>query len=231
MDAPALDAHWLADARGTDLFARFTDQEIVLVTRCLGTRTRTFAAGEVLVRAGDPLTEVGVVLDGQVQVTAAAVTGSRLLLGRLGAGDVFGVDLLADDRSRTARTVTAATDGRALLVAMGRIVHADGPLCTLRSGVVENLMRIALRQNRHLERQLDIVSLRSLRRRICRFLAWQQETHRSARFTVDYSRAELADFLNVDRSALSRELSRMREERLIDFHRNSFDVRADLDAA
>ena len=222
---------WLADARGTDLFAGLTDAEILSVTTCLGTRRRDFTTGDVLTRVGETLTEVGLVLAGEVRVSTAGSHGPGLLVGRFGPGEVFGVDLLADERNRTGRTVTAATDGRALMVAMGRIVHADGPLCTLRSSVVENLMRIALRRNRQLQQQLDIVSSRSLRARICRFLAWQQEAHRSTRFTVDYSRAELAEFLNADRSALSRELSRMRDDGLIDFHRNSFDVREDLDAA
>lgn len=228
---PVTGPRWLDDVRTTHLFAGFTDDEIERVTRCLGTRERPFAAGEVLVRAGEPLTEVGLLLDGEVQVSTAESDGSRLLVGRFGPGEVFGVDLLADERQRTARTVTAATGGRALMVAMGRIVHAEGPLCALRSGVVENLMRITLQRNGQLQRQLAIVSSRSLRTRICRFLLWQQETAGATRFTVAYSRAELAEFLNVDRSALSRELSRMREDRLIDFHRNSFDVRADLEAA
>lgn len=226
-----MSAQWLTEARGTDLFAGFTDADILRVTGCLGARRRDFAAGDVLTRAGDPLTEVGLVLAGEIRVSTAGIQGTGLLVGRFGPGEVFGVDLLADDRNRTGRTVIAATDGQALMVAMGRILHAEGPLCALRSGVVENLMRIALRRNRQLQRQLDIVASRSLRARICQFLAWQQETHRSARFTVAYSRAELAEFLNADRSALSRELSRMRDEDLIDFHRNSFDVRGDLSAA
>lgn len=111
---------------------------------------------------------------------------------------------------------------RVLLIGMDKIVHPDGPLCDLRSRVVENLFRIMAAKNRYLEQYLRLMMRKSLRAKLTGFLEMEAQRSGSRTFTVPLNRTQLAEFLNADRAALSRELGRMKAEGLVDYHRNSF---------
>ncbi|WP_182347168.1 Crp/Fnr family transcriptional regulator [Tomitella gaofuii] len=221
---------WITQAAESELFAGFSEPEIAQVTDCLGARFVAFTRGQVLARGNSHASAVGLVLSGSVYANAYDENGSRNLVSAMSSGDVFAEDLLAHALNHTEHTVTGAGPGRAMLLGMHKIVHAQGPLCPLRSRVVENLFRIMAAKNRMLQNKLQIVSRKSLRDRIVLFLEEQQQRAASPRFTVLFSRAELADYLNADRAALSRELTRMRALGLIDFHRNSFTVKPGLAA-
>lgn len=215
---------WVPRLTGSSLFAGFTDAEVVQVTDCLGARVVRFDSGQTLMRGGSQTGAVGLVLTGSVFASTHDADGARHLVSAMAAGEVFAEDMLTHERQRTAHTVTGARAGEALLLGMDKIVHSPGPLCHLRSRVVENMFQVMSAKNRMLQRKLQIVSRKSLRDRVVLFLAEQQRANNSADFTVVFTRAELADYLGVDRAALSRELMRMKAQGLIDFHRSSFTV-------
>lgn len=213
-------AAWTDTALSAALFAGFCAEELRRVTACLGVRVRPFTQGETLIRAGDPIASVGLVLHGSVYSSALTQDGSRNLVTTASAREVFGEELLGGGRAQL--TVTGATTGEVLELGMGQILHPDGPLCTLRSAVVENLFHIMATKNRQLRAKVELLASKSLREKIMIFLREQQDLTSSRQFTVVFSRTELADYLNADRTALSRELARMRAAGLIDYHRNSF---------
>ncbi|MCZ4077540.1 Crp/Fnr family transcriptional regulator [Rhodococcus sp. H36-A4] len=230
-DSGIEDRAWLPDVMGSELFAGFTVEEITMVTECLGARLISFDHGQVLMRGNSQTNVVGLVIDGSVFASTIDGKGVRNLVSAVEAQDVFAEDMLAHELHHTENTVTGAIPGRALFLGMDKIVRAPGPLCHLRSRVVENLFRVMSTKNRMLHEKLSMVSRKSLRERIVLFLGDQQERTASSQFTVIFSRAELADYLNVDRTALSRELMRMKHEGLIDFYRNSFSIKLPLTAA
>ena len=84
--------------------------------------------------------------------------------------------------------------------------------------MIQNISRKYFAQNK----RMDILMLKSVRSKVMSYLEWQKNAHNSNSFEIDLDRRLLADFLGVERSALSRELSRMKKDRLIDFHKNSF---------
>ncbi|WP_038172176.1 Crp/Fnr family transcriptional regulator [Tomitella biformata] len=215
---------WVRQVAGSALFAGFEESEIVQVTDCLGAQRVRFGSGETLVAGNSRTSVVGLVLDGSVFASTHDANGTRHLVSAMTAGEVFAEDMLTHDLQHTEHSVTGARPGEALLLGMEKIVHSTGPLCHLRSRVVENLFRVMSAKNRMLQAKLRIVSRKSLRDRVVLFLAEQQRAHGSADFTVVFSRAELADYLGVDRAALSRELMRMKGQGLIDFHRSTFTV-------
>lgn len=231
LDSKILDRTWVPDAVGSALFTGFTEDEITMVIECLGAQLISFDHGQILMRADSPASVVGLVIHGSVFASTVDEKGTRNLVNAVEAGDVFAEDMLAHEFHHTENTVTGATAGRALLLGMDKIVRAPGPLCHLRSRVVENLFRVISTKNRMLHEKLSMVSRKSLRDRIILFLAEQQRKNASPQFTVVFSRAELADYLNVDRTALSRELMRMKHQGLIDFHRNSFSITSNLTAS
>lgn len=215
---------WATSALTADLFSGFDADELRRVTDCLGMRVRTFARGETLLASGERPRSVTLVLDGTVYASRLDEHGSRDLVAAIGMGEVFGENVLSEPDGASRVTVTGAVPGEVLELGMDKIVDPGGPLCELRSRVVENLLRIMAVRTRRLGAKLELLGTRSLRERIARFLHEEQECAGSPQFTIVFSRAELADYLGADRAALSRELARMKAAGLIDYHRNSFAV-------
>lgn len=204
------------------MFHGFSDRDIVEVTRPLAPRVRAFDRGESLITAGAGCTAAGVVLAGTAFSFAIATDGTRHLVAALGAGSAFTECQPTDSAARPPFCIIGATPGRALVVGTDTIVLARTPLRPLQCRLAENLLRVADEHGRSLADKLAVVSTKSLRERIVLFLEQQALRQGHRQFTIEFSRAELADYLTADRAALSRELSRMRDEQLIDFHRNSF---------
>lgn len=206
----------------TALFDGFSCDEIVDVLDCLGCRKKPFTRGDVLVRVGQVRCEIGVVISGSVLVSTVGADGVAHATQMVGRGEIYGEDLLWSRDRRAQYNVIAATSGSALLVGMMPIIQPQTPLCRLRSAVVENLFKTMAIKNRDLHRHLDVVTEKSLRDKVTAFLWHEAAKNNSLMFSLNFTRQELADHLNADRSALSRELSRMKTDGLIDYYRDSF---------
>lgn len=223
---PCITPAWEDTALESGLFAGFDREELRRVVTCLGVRVRSFGKGETLVAGGVQVTSIGLLLRGSAYNSRLNENGSRDIVGPVLVHDVFAEDALVAAGSRSILTVTGSEAGQVLELGSGRILNPGGPLCELRSRLVENLFRIVVAKNQQLQSKLEMLATKSLRERISLFLNAEQLARGSRQFTVIFSRAELADYLNADRAALSRELARMKAERLIDFHRSSFAILA-----
>ncbi|HCG46966.1 helix-turn-helix domain-containing protein [Corynebacterium flavescens] len=206
----------------SDVFVGFSSPELLRISRCLGIREKRVQRGDVLSREGESLSHIGIVLEGTLFSKSKSIEGSTHLTEIINPGQVFGEDLLWDRKQRTHRTVPASTSATVLLLGMKRIYDPDGPLCDLRLRMVENLFKVVNEKNRRLELHLRMMLRKSLRERLTLFLKDQSAQQQSPMFTIPLRRNELAEHLNVDRTALSRELSKMKSDHLIDYHRNSF---------
>lgn len=214
----------LAGRTGPELFRGFTAAEITRVTSCLGTRHQSFVPGQILAHVGEPIHAVGLVRQGTVLATTSDTEGNRRVVEVVTPGQVFGEEVLWATTGCASRTMTAAQPGQVLLIGMSKILKPEGTLCELRSRVVENLFRIMGEKNRKLQEHLQVLSHKSLRARLSAFLTQRAMDNESEIFTLTLNRAELAEHLNADRAALSRELSRMKSEGLIDYQRSSFRI-------
>jgi len=218
----------------TALFNGLTPEETIRALLCLDCQLRHFARKQIIYRGNEPIQTIGLVLSGVVNVIKADTSGSQAILSEAIEGEIIGeISLQPSEKSYTDEescessfSVTAAEDCEILFVHTGKIVQTNlgGGDCELRSRVIENLLTLILAKNRGLYRKLDLVSHRSLRSRILRYLELQAKRNHSAAFIIPFNRAEFADYLMVDRSALSRELRRMADDGLIVFSRNRFEL-------
>ena len=184
-------------------------------------QVKTFAPKEVIAHAGERSTSIGVVIDGAVLARNIDADGDTLLLDVNGRSEAFGADILWATGNITNYTVCALDYCQVLMVGMDKIVHAEGALCELRTRVVENLFSVMTEKNRKMEEHLRLVALKSLRSRLELFLKAQHSslTLRCLRCPLV---VEMADHLHAI-AALSRELSRMKAEGLIDYHATALD--------
>uniref|UniRef100_UPI003FF09239 Crp/Fnr family transcriptional regulator n=1 Tax=Gemmiger formicilis TaxID=745368 RepID=UPI003FF09239 len=207
--------------RRTSLLRGMTDAELDTLMACFAPRVRRYAKGELLLMAGYETHEVGLVLEGAITASKPLADGSTVVMARMGPGGVF-ADVLAGGRSRSPVNVSAAEACLALYLPCEALLRPCAALHSAHLKLLQNWLETISDKYFALDRRLELICCKSLRGRICMWLLEQRERCGADTFSTAMTRTELAAFLNCDRSALSRELSRMQEEGLIELFRGSF---------
>ena len=211
--------NYLPLLQSTSLFTGIPTDQLQVLLAQLGAVVRSYGKGEALVLAGEPNRRVGVVLTGMLEAYRPAPGGARIPITHMEPGGVFG-DVLGGSSLASPVTVLAAAPCEVLLIPYERLLLSDGSPAHQRA--LQNLVRTISDKYFALDRRLELICCKSLRGRICMWLLEQRERCGADTFSTAMTRTELAAFLNCDRSALSRELSRMQEEGLIELFRGSF---------
>ncbi len=205
------------------LFSGMTEEDFIRALTLLEANRRSYARGEYLCRMGEGLFAFGVVLLGTVQVYSDDPDGRGMMMANVAEGGSFG-ESLAFLHTNTAPVHILTTTGCEVLwlhTAALRAPSADPFLFALRDRFTAMLATRTLEMND----RIQILSRLTLREKLTTFFAeWEKRTG-SRTFTVPFDRAALADYLGTNRAALSRELSRMQDEGLIEFYKNSFKIR------
>lgn len=218
--------NYLPLLQSTSLFAGLTAEQLQMLLAKLGAVVRSYGKGEVLVQAGAANRRVGIVLNGELEAYRPAPGGARIPITHMGSGGVFG-DVLGGSSLASPVTVLAATTCEVMLIPYERLLLSDGSPEHQR--VLQNLVRTISDKYFSLSRRVDLLVLKSLRAKVCAYLLSEAEHAGSLTFSIPFSRIQLADYLNCDRSALSRELSLMQREGLLDTYKSSFKL-LDADA-
>ena len=207
--------------RRTSLLRGMTDAELDTLMACFAPRVRRYAKGELLLMAGYETHEVGLVLEGAITASKPLADGSTVVMARMGAGGVF-AEVLAGGRSRSPVNVSAAEACLALYLPCEALLRPCAALHSAHLKLLQNWLETISDKYFALDRRVELLICKSLRARISLWLL--DEAHRagSDTFTTPLTRAGLAEYLNCDRSALSRELSRMQHDGLIETWRSSF---------
>jgi len=200
--------------RSTSLFTGIEDDALRVLLSELGAVIRSYGKGEALVQVGMPNRRVGIVLTGSIEAYRPAPGGARVPITRMGPGGIFG-DVLGGSSLDSPVTVVAASSCEVLLFPYERLLLSDGSAAHQQA--LQNLVRTISDKYFLLSRRVDLLVLKSLRAKVCAYLLSEAEQQGSLT-----SRIQLADYLNCDRSALSRELSLMQRDGLLDTYRSSF---------
>ena len=203
------------------LFSGIEGAERESLLGCLQAVRRHYKKGEMVFSAGDA-PAVGLLQSGAVQVLAEDPMGNRTIISRMEAGDIFGEALACAGAEKMPFSVEAAADSEVMLIDVKRILGTCPTACPFHSRLIENLMAILARKNIMLGSKIRHLSRRTTRDKLLSYLTEQAREAGSRSFTIPFNRQELADFLCVDRSAMSSELSRLRAEGVLDYEKNEF---------
>ncbi len=206
------------------LFANITAQELEKLLSCLSIRRRSYFRGETILREGDPLDSIGLVLFGRIQILRNEYDGSRSIVSTFGTGAVFAETFVCAGETVCPVTVTASENSEILFIPYARMIRSCGNTCGFHTQLIENMMRLLAEKNLHLNAKLQIASKRTIRDRVMRYLHTISRETGATNVTIPFSRSDLADYLYVDRSALSRELGRMEADGLIRIDGRSFQI-------
>ncbi|WP_077533839.1 Crp/Fnr family transcriptional regulator [Massiliimalia massiliensis] len=197
------------------LFFGLSDQEIESMLQCLRGKQAAYKKNESVFLAGSPAGEIGVVLEGRVEVSRSDLFGNRAMLAKLSPGELFGEAFACAEVDTLPVDVVSADQSILLLINYRRILSVCPSACTFHSRFVENMLKILARKNLYLNGKIEVLSARTIRDKLTAYLNAQALKESSRCVTLPFNRQELADYLSVDRSAMSREISAMQRDGLI----------------
>ena len=204
------------------LFAGIHPEEKESILKCLSAVEKKYEKGDIIFLAGTEICSMGFILSGSVEISRDDFWGNRQVLGHAGNGELFGEAYACMPGEALMVNVVAAEKSRILFLDIGRILNVCTPACSHHNRLIHNLFFISARKNLLLSRRIFHTTPKSIRGRLLSYLSAQSAAANSLDFTIPFNRQQLADYLNVDRSALSAELSKMQREGLLTTERNHF---------
>lgn len=216
---------YMVQLKQTGLFERLQDEEIIGLMPCFNAYEMTCEKGDILFQAGDPQTTVGIVVRGEIHVQKEDYAGNRFLINVLAAGDMFGEVSAFASLDQWANTVLAGDDSTVIFIKVERISKPCCRVCASHQILIENMLKIVARKALHMNSRINYLKLKGMREKLANYLLEQSAKTGRTTFDLPINRESLADFLNVSRPSMSRELGRMRDEGIIDFYRSSFIIK------
>jgi CRP-like cAMP-binding protein len=206
----------------TKLFSGVGDDDISTMLTCLGARLLTYKKGEHVLRQGEHLSDILVLAEGSLHIQRDDYWGNRSILGHIGVGEIFGEAYVAPESGTLLNDVIAVEDSAVFFFDVKRVISTCSSACRFHTMVVQNLFFAISEKNRGLVQKLDYMSRRTTREKLLSYLSEEAKKQNSASITLPFNRQQLADYLSVDRSAMSNELCKMRDERILEFEKNRF---------
>ena len=206
----------------TQIFAGVGNDEIASMLLCLDAQLHHYKKGEYVLREGEHLSDIMILVNGRLLIQKDDYWGNRSILEQISMGEMFGEAYIAPESGPLLNDVAAAEDSAVIFLNAKRIMTTCSSACRFHTMVVQNLFFSISEKNRKIVRKLSHMSKRSIREKLISYLSEEATRQNSSSFTIAFNRQQLADFLFVDRSAMSNELSKMRKEGLLEFERNRF---------
>ena len=208
--------------RRTRLFAGVGGSEIESMLSCLDARLYTYKKGEYVLRQGEHLSDIIVLVDGNLHIQKDDYWGNRSILGQISVGEMFGEAYVTPESGAVLNDVVALEDSVVVFFDVKRIITTCSSACRFHATVVQNMFYAISEKNRKLVQKLGHMSKRSTREKLISYLSEEAKRQNNSSFTIPFNRQQLADFLSVDRSAMSNELCKMRDDGLLEFEKNMF---------
>lgn len=206
------------------LFDGIESENMDAMLGCTGYHIGSYRKGQVVILEEEQIRHVGIVLSGAVDMVKEDVWGNKTILTRMGKHELFGETFACGDDNRSVVTFSVPEDTEILFIPFHKMMHTCTNACVFHQKLVENMVRIIANKNRELMRKVEIVSKKTLREKILTYLSLQSQIQNSRYFEIPLGRSELAAYLCADRTALTRELARMKADGLIDFDKNLFRI-------
>lgn len=207
--------------RASEVFSGIEPDEIEAMLKCLDADTREYARGEFLLNIGDRSERMGLMLNGSVHVMREDFWGRRDIIAELQPGNTF-AESYACTGAPMSVAVQANSRCRVLYLNVRRVVSVCPSSCAFHTRLIVNLLGAISLNNLRLNEKLSYVTRRTTREKLLAYLSAQARHAGTSSFEVPLNRQQLADYLAVDRSAMSSELGRMRDEGIISFERGRF---------
>ncbi|MBQ7827802.1 MAG: Crp/Fnr family transcriptional regulator [Clostridia bacterium] len=206
------------------LFDGIDESDLLRMLDCLGAKTAFFDKKYTVFAEGKPAKYIGIVLSGSVQVEQLDYYGNRSILSTMGESEIFAEAFACAEVESLPVSVIANEPSEIMFIECSHVLHTCQNGCGFHHQLIFNLMRDLATKTILFHQKIEITSKRTTREKLMTYLMLQAKRAGQSSFDIPYDRQELADFLEVDRSGLSAEISKMKKEGIIDNRKQHFEL-------
>lgn len=205
-----------------NLFHDIKKEDLKIMFSCLGAYTKTYKKNEIIYLENHDIRFIGIILSGRVNMTKEDSNGNNSILAYLKIGDLFGETFACSNLTISKVSFVSANKCKILFIPFHKVLYTCKMTCTFHHRLIENMIEYISTKNVMLMNKIEIISKKTIREKIISYLQLQRENFGCYDFEIELGRVELAEYLCTDRSALTRELNKMKDERIIEFEKNRF---------
>lgn len=218
-----------SEIKKTKIFKEISENDMQALAFCLKIKFRNYNKNDIIISPGQSCEDVVMILKGGVKVENIDAFGDISLITKFKAGDVYGVEKFYSDDKEYSDYLIATENSLVMLINKHRLISPCQNRCKRHEIVIRNLMKMIIERNTQLSTKLKLMSKKNTRAKVLAFLYNQSKLANSAYFDLPYNKTELANYLAVDRSALSTVLSKLRDEGIIDFEKKHFHINKNVE--
>jgi CRP-like cAMP-binding protein len=208
-----------------ELFKNIDESELEQLLMCIRSFKQDFRRGETIFMDTDHIQYVGIVLSGSVHMIKTDIWGKKSIFAFFMPGELFGESFAVQGDTTSAVNFEAAEDTKVLFLSASNIIHSCPNACSFHAQIATNLFRLLGFKNQKFINKLEVLSKGSTRDKLLAYISQLAQEQHSRYVNSPLSRSALAEYLSVNRSAMIRELSRMRNDGIIDFDKDTFIIK------
>ncbi|NLT17963.1 MAG: transcriptional regulator FixK [Firmicutes bacterium ADurb.Bin080] len=208
-----------------ELFSNFDDKEINAIFDCLKGRILKCSRGKILCEQGSAVEEIGIILEGSAVKFFTKANGSKEVEEVLNSGDMFGeIDGYSVERN-SRFSIVAAEDATVLYITVSTIVKQCEKTCSFHQKLLENTLEYMSKKILGMRKDAEYLSIKSMRLKIAKLIYEKYLEQGTTNVSLGINRNEMAEYLNVSRPSMSREMIKMREEGMFDFWKDKITIK------
>ena len=206
------------------LFEEIEEENLTAMLDCLGAKVFSVKKDMTIFQEGTPAKYIGLILSGAVQMVQDDFYGNRSIVTSIGENGLFGESFACAGITSLPVSFIASKDWEIMLIDCKRITNTCCNACSFHKQVIFNLLHLVARKNLDFHQKIEITSKRSTKEKLMTYLLSVAKQTGSSSFTIPYDRQALADYLGVERSAMSDEISKLRKEGIIECQKSHFTI-------
>jgi CRP-like cAMP-binding protein len=206
----------------TKMFSGVAPEDMEELLGCIGARRVDYVKDEFIIEIGGAVSDFGVMLSGHSRSVKWDVNGRAIIISLLEKGSGIGVMLAASPGHKSTVAVQALDDVSVLFVPYSRITNHCAKACARHEKLLRNYVYAVAQKGLELHERIDCLLKPTVREKILTYLRKASREQQNRIISIPFNRNTMAEYLNIDRSALSRELSNMKKEGLIEYQKNRF---------
>jgi CRP-like cAMP-binding protein len=207
------------------LFSGINEGDLERLLRCLSAVSTVYEKNDFIFLAGEAVSSVGLVLSGSVNVIKEDFWGSRSIIAKLHSGELFAESFSCAKVKAIPVSVVAAEKCEVMLIKYPGIVRTCVSSCQFHNTLIQNMLNITASKNIKLTQKIEYMTKKTTKEKLLAYLSARALEAGGSSFDIPFNRQELADYLSVDRSAMSNVLCKMRDEGLLKFNKNHFELK------
>lgn len=204
------------------LFKGILAKDLPHLLQCLKVHVKHFEPGQYIFSLGDEVNYIGILLSGRVEIVKENITGNRTIIAFLTPSQLFGEGIVCTKKRLAPVSIHVSSVSSILFIPYTYIIKSCGNACSFHTQLITNMLSILGEKNFLLNTKIDFLILKGIQEKLITYLLLESQKNNSNAFNIPLNRNELAEFLNISRTSMCRELAVLKAENLLDYYKNSF---------